>query len=271
MLLGKHVQSRREVNVKLDEDGNTPWITGCALMPNGNIVICDANNIRLKLFDNSWVYQGSLTIPGLTIFGIYDVSVVDANTVIVTVPHTEKLHYVQILPQLQLGRTIQLDSRCWGVCVSGDDIYVTCSTSDRRREIRVLGLDGTEKRRVPVDRNSSPYYITLSPSGEKIFFTDWNTGIVTCMTVDGRIVYKYGDNNLKCPRGMYCDSEDNLFVCGWGSNTVHAITADGKSGGILLTSSDGLDRPNSIAYQSSDDELTIGCYLEHLLVYKMEK
>ena len=42
VLLGKHVQSLRNVNVKLDEDGNKPRITGCAVMPNGNIVICDA-------------------------------------------------------------------------------------------------------------------------------------------------------------------------------------------------------------------------------------
>ena len=294
VLLGKHVQSRREVNVRLGEDRYKPRITGCAVMPGGNIVICDNNNDRLKLFDNSWVYQGSLTIPGV----IYDVSVVDANTVIVTAPHTKKLQYVQILPQLQrgraiqlplgrgiqlplgraiqlpqlqLGRTIQLDSYCWRVCVSGDDIYVRCTTSDGRWEIRVLGLDGTEKRRVPVDRNSSPNYITLSPSGEKIFFTDWDTNIVTCMTVDGRTVYTYKDDNLKITRGMYCDSEDNLFVCGWKSNTVQAITADGKSGDTLLTSSDGLVRPNSIAYRSSDDELIVGCYLEHILVYKMEK
>ena len=158
--------------------------------------IMDLGNDRLKLFDNSWVYQGSLTIPD-----IFDVSIVDVNTVIVTAPHTKKLHYVQILPQLQLGRAIQLpqlqlgraiqlpqlqlgraiqlDSCCWGVCVSGDDIYVTCWTSDGRREIRVLGLDGTEKRRVPVDRNSKPFFITLSPSGEKIFFTDYNSNIVT--------------------------------------------------------------------------------------------
>ena len=126
VLLGKHVKSRREVNVKLDEDRITPRITGCAVMPNGNIVICDYNNDSLKLFDNSWVYQGSLTIPG----SIVDVSVVDANTVIVTASRTKKLQYVQILPQLQLGRTIQLDADCRGVCVSGDDIYVICQTSD---------------------------------------------------------------------------------------------------------------------------------------------
>ena len=123
-----------------------------------------------------------------------------------------------------------------------------------------------------MDRNSSPYTITVSPSGEKLFFTDVNTNNVTCMTIDGRIVYTYEDDNLKRPEGMYCDSEDNLFVCWRGSNAVQAITADYKRRDTLLTSSDGLKRPQCIAYRSSDDALTIGCDgLNRLLVYKMKK
>ena len=123
VLLGKHVKSCREVNVRLDDDEFIPWTTGCAVMPNGSIVICDRSNERMKLFDNSWVYQDTLTIPD-----IRRVSVVDPNTVIVTVPYQKKLQCVQLLPQLQLGRTIQLESECFGVCVSKNDIYVTCET-----------------------------------------------------------------------------------------------------------------------------------------------
>ena len=124
---------------------------------------------------------------------------------VVTVPGQKKIQNVQILPHLQLRRAIQLDSECWGVCVSGDDIYVTCETSDGQGEIRVLGHDGTEKRRVPADWNSWPKHITLSPFGEKIFFTDYNTDIVTCMTVDGTTVYTYKNDNLKGTTGIFCD------------------------------------------------------------------
>ena len=265
--IGKHMESRREVNVKMDGDRNRHWITGCAVMPNGSIVICDRDNDRLKLFDKAWVCQGSLEIPD-----IFDISVIDVNNVIVTAPNQEKLQYVQILPQLRLGRTIQLDSECWGICVSGDNMYVTYKTSSNRHGIRVLGLDGTKRNRVPVDRNSSPFAITSSPNGEKLFFTDWNTDIVTCITVDGRIVYKYKAGLLTCPRGMFCDSEDTLFVCGFDSKTVQVIAADGKSGSTILTSLDGLQYLHCIAYRSSDDDLIIGQYngISSLLVYKMK-
>ena len=266
VLLGKHVQSCREVNVRLADDGdNKPWITGCAVMPNSSTVICDRGNSRLSLFDKSWSYQGSLSVPD-----IWDVSVVDTNTVIVTVPEQKKLQYVQVLPQLQHGRAIQLDYECWGVCVSGDDIYLACETPDIQSEIRVLGLDGTEKRHVPLDSDCHPYDITLSPSGEKIHFTDCNIDIVTCMTVDGRIVYKYEDDNMQNAKNIYCDSEDNLLVCALDSNIVQVITADGDNGGSLLGSSNGLNGSECIAYRCSDNELIIACSnLDHLLVYKM--
>lgn len=264
VLLGKHVESRREVMVRSNNCYYVPAITDYALMPNGNIVICDSNNDRLKLFDNSWACQESLAIPN-----IRRMSVVDPNTVIVTVPSEKKLQYVQILPQLQLERNIDLDTECLGVCVSGTDIYMTCKTP-KGPEIRVLGLDGTFKRHIPIERNSYPDNITVAPSREKIFYTDRKTQTITCMTVDGRIVYKYRDENLKDARGIYCDLEDNLFVCGQISNNVYAITADGKSCGKLLTVNDGLRWPECIAYRSSENELIIGCLnSDHSPVYKM--
>ena len=148
-------------------------------------------------------------------------------------------------------------------------LYVTCETSDGQGEIRVLGHDGTEKRRVPADWNLAEAHHSVAIWG-KIFFTDYNTDIVTCMTVDGRTVYTYKNDNLKGTTGIFCDSEDNLLVCCCASNTVQAISVDCKRGGTLLTSSDGLDRPWCIAYRSSDDELIIGCDAPAcLLVYKM--
>ena len=138
-----------------------------------------------------------------------------------------------------------------------------------------MGLEGSLKRQVPVDRNSYPLDIILSPSGDKLFITDSKTALVTCITVDGRIVYQYRDDNLKCVEGMYCDSEDNLFVCDYETNSVQAIGANDQSCGTLLTSSDGVQHPVCIAHRSSDNELIIGCGgpcdFTQLLIYKVAK
>ena len=263
VLLGQHAQSRRKVDIKLDDDDEIPDITDCAVLPNGYVVIYDYLNARLKLFDELWVCKDNLII-----LNVNHVTAVDSNNLIVSIPRDGQLQYVQALPYLKPGRTIQEDSEILGVCVSGDEIYVTCGNPC---EIRVLGLDGYQKRRVPLDRSTSPCDITLSPSGEKIFFTDSDTATLICMKIDGKIVYKYELQDDCCigARGMFCDSEDNLLVCI--SSDVQIIRANGRCGGTMLTSSDGLAGPSCIAYRRSDNVLIVGCFdLDHLLVYKMK-
>ena len=57
-------------------------------------------------------------------------------------------------------------------------------------------------------------YITVNSSGEKIFVSDNAKQNVTCMSVDGRVIYTYIDGSMRQPRGLLCDSEDNILVCG---------------------------------------------------------
>ena len=82
--------------------------------------------------------------------------------------------------------------------------------------------------------------------------------------------YQYKDQELRDPCGMYVDTEDNILVCDYYSNTVQMITANGKMYGILLSSNDGIDRPCSIAYRETDDTLLVGChYQDHVSSYKL--
>ena len=131
-------------------------------------------------------------------------------------------------------------------------------------EVRVLDKQGNLKRRLGLNEDgsclfSAPYYITVSTAGDKVFVSDWNNGTVTCMKVDGSIIYQYKDKDLRGPCGLYCDDGDNILVCGHDSNNIKVITADGKNYGTVLSSQDGLKWPMSIAYRKSDGTLVVGC------------
>ena len=116
-----------------------------------------------------------------------------------------------------------------------------------------------------------PYYITMNVTGEKIFVSDGSTHTITCMTVDGDIVYQNNDKDLRCPSGLYCDSGDNILVCGWWYHNVHVITADGKKNRSLLSPA-GLQDPYSIAYRDSDDTLLVGCrFMKDILIFQLTK
>ena len=270
MLKDRKIKSRSVVNVRTNEDKYDPWISGCTVMPNGHVVLCDHNNTQVKLLDDSWTITGRLELPEP-----WDVSVIDSNNVIVSSPDTKQLQKVQVFPKMKTGKTIKLDKTCWGVAVSGEEIYTTCHDDPGRGEVKVLDLHGNIKRRLGInpDRSylfNSPTYITVNTSGEKIFISDWDTYTLACLTPSGTVIYTYEDSDMRQPRGLICDSGDNVLVCGCISHNVQTISADGNKYSTLLTSKDGLSNPCSIAYKESEDTLIVGCLRSNkLLLFKL--
>lgn len=273
MLLDRIVQSRTQVNVKVVDDIANPTISGCLVMPNGIAVLCDYTNKKIKLLNSSGVVTGTMLLSSAP----WDVSARDATSVIVTIPADMLLQVVQVFPQLKPGRVIKLDKQCRGVEIVKDQMYVTFYNESGAGEIRVLNLDGKIKRRLGVHQDGScmfimPRYIAVNRSCNKIFVSDCNTDTVTCMSVDGRVIYTYKEFNLGEPRGLICDSEDNIYVCGLFSRCVQVLTADGKRHCTLLTESGVINTPFSIAYRDSDNTLLVGCWNNgDLLSFQLSK
>ena len=283
VMLGRKVQSRSRVNIEAGDDEEYSWIKGCTVMANGDVVLCDNSNHKIKLLNSSGVLTGNMNLSSPP----WDISVQDSTSVIVTLPDKKQLQVVQVYPQLKPGRVIQLDKGCWGVAVVKGELYVTCYNEylegegyRLEGEIRVLDLDGKVKRHLGVNQDgsymfNSPDYITVNSSGEKIFVSDYLPGIVTCMSDDGRVIYTYKDESMRGPGCLLCDSEDNILVCGGITNNIQVLTADGKRHCTLLTENDGESgggmEPQSIAFRDSDNIL-VGCASsDHLLSFQLTK
>ena len=269
ILLGKQATLQDRVRVRSLNDKKAPWISGCTFMPSGHAVLCDARNGVVKLLDKNLVLCEHLKLCSWP----WDVSVVDDNNVIIVLPGTKQLQYMQVFPQLKTGRTIQLDKTCRSIEVFGDEMYTTQCDDSGQGEVLVLDLNGNRKRKLQTNvKFNYPEYITVSRSGKKIFVSGggYETPTVTCMTTDGNLVYQCQDEKLGNSNGMYVDAEDNILSCNGVSNTVQVITANGKKYGTLLSSSDGTDSPYSIAYRETDDTLIVGfCGQDHVLTFKL--
>ena len=274
VMLGRRIRSKQKVNVRMSDDSLNPFIIGCAVMPNDYVVLCDAKNQKIKLLDPSMAHKDSLDLPGL-----WNVSVVDENNVIVTLPGGNQLQYVQIFPSMKKGRVLKMDRKCYGVAVVGDDIFVSCHNNPGDGEVRVLDKQGNIKRRLGVTHTglgkptylfSWPYFITVNRARDKIFVSDFANVTVTCMTVDGSIIYTYKDKDLRYPTGLYCDDNDNILVCGYGSDNIQMIDAGGHKAGTVVTAEDGLMGPMPIAFRQSDNALIVGCWGQNnIFVFNM--
>ena len=278
VVLGMKVQSSSQPNVRLgddddDDDDGEPWITGCCFMPSCDLVLCDYNNSKLELLDQTFKVEDSLSLNDKP----WSLSAIDNSNVIVTIPATKQLQYVQLVPHMKAGRVIQLDKKCWDVAVTGYEIFVSCHNGPGEGEVRVLDLSGNLKRKLGVNKDGSyqfqsPTYLTVSTTGKKIFVSDWVTSVISCMTPDGNIIYEYKDGDLRNPKALFVDAGDNIFVCDRYSDNAQVITADGRKYGALISANDGLRKPYSIAFRESDNTLVVGCLSNNnIFCYKLSQ
>ena len=266
------VKGKMQELVKMSSDRMTPSITGCVFMPVDRLVLCDYQNSKLKLLDKSFKLQDSLDLPSCP----FDISVVNDTTVIITLPDKKQLQYIEVAPRLKIGRVLQIDKKCYGVQVVDSDIYVTCHSGYRGGdgEVRILDNNGNLKKRLGVNQDKTfmfelPCYLAVSIKSNKIYVSDAGQDTVTCLKLDGTVIFQYKDPKLSTPRGLCVDDEDNVIVCGRDSHNIHVVTtAAGKKSSDILTNKDGIRKPYSVTYRQTDHTLIVGCYdNDNLIVY----
>ena len=268
--LKMNVQTSRDVQIKLPDDKKTPWITGCTFMPDGQLVLCDRYNYKIKLLSSTLDITVSLGLDSWP----WDISTVDSNTAVVTIPDRKQLQFMQVVPTLKTSQTIQLDQRCYGVDCR-DEIYVVSHDNPGNAEICVFGITGIFTRKVPDVQNilsslKLPYYLAVSKTLSSIYLSDWSTAIVTCLSVDGSSVFKYQQANLQTPRGVIVDEEGNSLICGQGSCNIHQVTSTGQQHSVLYTVQGKTDNGCCrLAYRPVDGTLVIGFVDNILLVLQL--
>ena len=273
VLLGSKVHKIKAVNVKVQYDRDTCNIVGSCFMSGGELVLCDFNNYKIKVLDRSLSVVDSLWISGAP----RDVAVIDNSNVIATMPRRKRLHFYQVLPTLQRGRTVDVNLPCHSVAVATGKIFVSSyKIGDTSGEIQIYDLEGRVLGKIHgVNQDGLrtfrlPWYIAASRSGDKIFVSDSTAGTVACCLTNGKIVYQYKDTDLKTPSGLSVDDDDNVFVSGSSSNTVQLITTAGKKHKTLLSSKGGISGPTTVSFRPSDGTLVVCCLdNDKIFIYKV--
>ena len=281
-MLDLKVKSSCKVNIKLPQDEDSPRISSCAFLPNGELLLVDHNNCSLKLLDRELVLQNSFDLsPNRP----WDVSAVDSSTVVVTFPREKMLQFIQIYPSFSRGSSVKFGKECEGVAVSAEHIYVTCHDNNQVEkeedrtpgEVCILDLRGNEIRRIQGSnddrlRFTYPYYVAVNRDGSTVYVSDLVTNIITALTATSDILFQYtspDSDDLWSIKQMYIDSQSNILVCGLDTHNVQIITAAGQKYKTMLISSDGLREPEGIAYRPSDGTLAVGCEQDELCVFNL--
>ena len=247
------------VCVKDDSDSSSPIISGISFLNNGELIIADRNSCFLKKFDTTLTVKDSVKCSS----NPWDIAVVDDQKVLVSFPNAKMLQYFTVERKLQAGRSISVSGnyRCWGIAVRSDRIYVSQWDSGLPG-LLILDSNGKELNNITASQTNIKFrrlfYVTLNRSGNKLYVSDYDTNQLTCMTAEGKPIFTYSDPDLKRPRGIVLDEDDNILLCGEISNNIHVVKSDGTKHKVLLSSTDGVTSPCEIAYCPSSRKLVVG-------------
>ena len=245
------MQSCSEIDIILPWENSNPYITGCVITPDGDILICDRRNSNVKHFSSEFIFLGSIQLQGPT----WDACMIDTTTLIVCLPDNKQLQNVEITP-LKKGTALSVGVECYGIDVVGNEIFVSCPHEDG---IRVLDMQGQAKRRIQFGLAWDSFgYLKVKPNLHKVYITDNKRNMLICLRTDGTTVFEYADEDLKAPRGLCVDDEGNAIVCGFNSNNVHVVNAKGEKVNSLRSANDGLNSPQCLAFISKSGTLIIG-------------
>ena len=131
--------------------------------------------------------------------------------------------------------------------------YTTCGENNG---LKMLNLSDKTVSDIINSNMSGVYYVATS--GDKLYYTDYNTYTVKCCDLHGTPQWKFKDSRvLQNPLGISVDNDGNVYVVGYNSNNVVVISPDGQHQRQLLSSKDGLKKPCVLEYDKSTNRLLV--------------
>jgi hypothetical protein len=228
-------------------------IRGCSLLPGGRMVIScsDTNTVSFINKKGVELFQIGKDKTGS---GTYDtVYIKDNNSVAVSSGWGSKRCITIIdIESKKVMTTIPMDTIIYGMAVRGRTIYYC--TADKG--LKMLNLSDRSVSNIISSNMSCVTY--LATSGDKLYYTNFNTHTVTCCDLHGTTQWEFKDwRVLQGPHGISVDNDGNVYVVGCWSSSVVVISPDGQRHRQLLASKDGLSYPRVLDYDKSTNRLLV--------------
>ncbi|KAH3784350.1 uncharacterized protein LOC127841687 [Dreissena polymorpha] len=261
------VQGKSEHNVRITSDSNTCWIPAICALPDGQVLVADYNNNKVKLLNQQYQVVSHWDVNARS----FDICLITPREVAVAVSNGI-IHAVQFITvnqgKLVSGRKFQLQHECRGIGHHQGDLFVTSG-----QELYKYTLSGKLICRLYEDRSLkyTVYKCAVSPTGDKLYITSRDQNKLLTLARDGTLLATFTDPALEWPRGLHVTPAGQVLVCGHWPHTVLQVGWEGESKlATLATREDGVWGPRSVCYSSTTSSIIVGQCDDNILVFRVE-
>lgn len=246
------------LRVRTAEDEKNCLITGLDITWDGNIVLADRNNSKVKLFSQDGHFISALNMPekpiDLTVFNASKFAVCMWFQQIGIIKMSDKY-------QLSLKDIIKLDYNVWAITSFEDNLIITCGTEPR--SVKMISTQGEVLWSVETASDGTvlfdcPYFITSSPSAENNMVVVSDEDRLTLTILDGRkgkLLDVYNVENGE-PRGVAIDDYDNIYLC-YETGEIFVRLKDSDKEICLANRTGGLKQACSMEFNVKESELLL--------------
>ena len=228
-------------------------ITGCSLLPDGRMVFSCYSSNTVRFINKEGIESFQLGKDKTGSYPYDTVYIKDNNSVAVSSGGGgERCIAIIDIDSREVMTTITMDTNICGMAVRGKTIY-HCALN---KGLKMLNLN--DKSVSDIINSEMPNVWYIATSGDKLYYTNYNTDTVTCCNLLGKTQWEFRDTQvLRCPFAISVDNVGNVYVVGRSSSNVVVISPDGQRHRQLLSSKDGLSYPRALDYDKSTNRLLV--------------
>ena len=274
----KHVDDRKalqmgETNIHNQEDQETCWATGLAVLNDGSLLVADYNNKQIKLFGPNQEFLNFIQLSTPP----FDIALLDQKEMVCTLPEMRHIQFLTFdgKSDVKTGAEVKLDFDCNGVDVLGGNLVVTSITE---KCVKLINLKGDVIWTTTIiDKKHGgrlfewPWYVKTNIETNQVYVSDRLKNTVTTLNCEGNVV-SVRDVTGKGPRGLTLDSVGNMYVCHYMADEVEIVNTENlRERRILLNKTDGIKHPQCLCYDTVKGQLLLSVNnSDNILIFQIK-
>ncbi|XP_052253132.1 uncharacterized protein LOC127859663 isoform X1 [Dreissena polymorpha] len=210
-------------NIKLSGE-ETCEIRCICEMPNGNVIIADAKNNKIKILDKHFHVVSYCDIPA---HPFYVCQITDAEVAVAVYNwvSVQEIHILALKNDTMVEKEIfKLTHPCTGIRHYNGHLYVTSKQALYRYTMTGMLLD---KMYEDTSGSHTVYRFALNANVDRIYVLDLTNHKVLTLNMSGQFLASFTDPELKQPIDVHVTESGQVLVCGHTSQNIIQLNSEG--------------------------------------------